>query len=358
MVIKKKYKDGQLIGYATQVSAYHPITKERHFKRVRAKTKHALQEAASIKLLELKQSFTKAKIPSWLELLKSYEEQILANKAASTRHNELSIFGHHASPKLALKLVNQITEADIRDILNSLAPDRSLSLKHNIRKCLSNVFNYAVDNRFVTENPCRRIRLPKTPDPHLNILDDQEIRTFLKKAEQSGVEWFPVWAFAIYTGLRSGELIALKYRHIHDNNGQIVIRVQESWTKQGGYKPYTKNKMVRTVPLNKEAQRIIALLKAANPHKCNPDDFILPQIPTWKQGDAAKDLRAFLSGCGLTVIRFHDLRACFITQCLANGVQPTVVMKLVGHGDLKVLMRYCRHTGSDVLGQTDVLDFS
>jgi integrase len=358
MAIHEKVKDGKKIGYAVQVSAYHPITKKRHFRRGQAKNKWEAQELERTLLQELKDSFSKRQIPSWLELLKSYEEQILANKAASTRHNELSIFGHHATPKLALKLVNQITEADIRDILNSVAPDRSLSLKHNIRKCLSNVFNYAVDNRFITENPCRTIRLPKTPEPHLNILTDKDIRTFLQKAEESGVEWFPVWAFAIYTGLRSGELLALRYRHISDNNGQVVISVKESWTKQGGYKPYTKNKMVRTVPLNKEAQRIIALLRAANPDKCNPDDFILPQIPTWKQGDAAKDLRAFLSGCGLPIIRFHDLRACFISQCLLKGVQPSVVMKLVGHGDLKVLMRYCRHTGSDVLGQTDVLDFS
>jgi integrase len=231
-------------------------------------------------------------------------------------------------------------------------------LKHNIKKCLSNVFNYAIENRFITENPCRRIKLQKTPDPHLNILTEQQIRIFLKKAEESGVEWFPIWAFAIYTGLRSGELIALRYRHIHDNNGQIVLTVKESWTKQGGYQPYTKNKKVRTVPLNKEAQRIIALLRAANPDKCNPDDFILPQIPTWKQGDAAKDLRAFLSGCGLPIIRFHDLRACFITQCLYKKVPWTVVMKLVGHSDSKVLMRYCRHTGADILGQTDILDFS
>jgi integrase len=358
MAIHEKVKSGNKFRFAVQVSAYHPVTKKRHFRRGQARHKWEAQELERTLLQKLKESFSQKQIPSWKELLKSYEEQILANKAASTRHNELSIFGHHATPKLELKLVNQITEADIRDILNSVAPDRSLSLKHNIRKCLSNVFNYALDNRFVTENPCRAIRLPKIPDPQLNILDEKEIRTFLKKAEESGVEWFPVWAFAIYTGLRSGELFALRYRHIHDNKGQIVIKVQESWTKQGGYKPHTKNKMIRTVPLNKEAQRIIALLKTANPDKCNPDDFILPQIPTWKQGDAAKDLRAFLSGCGLQAIRFHDLRACFITQCLWNGVQPTVVMKLVGHADLKVLMRYCRHTGSDLLGQTDVLDFS
>ena len=128
--------------------------------------------------------------------------------------------------------------------------------------------------------------------------------------------------------------------------------------KQGGYKPFTKNKQVRTVPINKPLQAIIDQLKAKNAGRCSPEDFVLPQIATWKQGDASKELRAFLAGCGLPIIRFHDLRSCFISQCLLNGVTPSVVMKMVGHADMKTMMRYCRHTGSDVLGQTDVLDFS
>jgi integrase len=357
MAINEIVKDGKKIGYDVQVSARHPITNKRHFLRRRVASKWQANELESSLLRELKTSFTERQIPTWGELLSAYQQHCLVNKAASTKHNELSIFNHHATPHLHLKLVNQITDADIREILNRVDPDRSLSLKHNIRKCLANAFNYAIECRYITENPCRRLKLQKVPDPSLNILYDTQISTFLKKAEASGVEWFPIWAIAIHTGMRSGELIALRYKHIEHNEGKPIIRVQESWTKQGGYKPYTKNKQVRSVPINKEVQRIIDLLRAARPNQCSPDDFILPQIPTWKQGDAAKDLRAFLNGCGLPVIRFHDLRACFISQCLMRGIQPSVVMKMVGHGDMKTMMRYCRHTGSDVLGQTDVLVF-
>lgn len=358
MAIREITKDGKKVGYDVQVSANHPITKKRHFLRRRAKNKWQATELETALRQELKEKLSGIQLPTWGELVKAYEHNCLINKAASTRHNELSILSHHATPRLHLKLVNQITDSDIREILNAIDPERSLSLKHNIRKCLANVFNYAIDSRYITENPCRRIKLQKVPEPTLNILTDDQIKVFLKKAEDSGAEWFPIWAIAIYTGLRSGELIALRYRHIDHNSGKPVIKVQESWTKQGGYKPYTKNKRVRTVPINKEVQRIIDQLKAANPDSCNPDDFVLPQIPTWKQGDAAKDLRAFLQGCGLPAIRFHDLRACFISQCLLHGIQPSVVMKMVGHGDMKTMMRYCRHTGSDVIGQTDVLDFS
>jgi integrase len=356
MIRKITTKKGET-RYDVQVSINNPKTGKRFFKRGRTKTKFEAEELRIQLRQQLKTEISGRKVPEWTDLQKAYEENCLVNKAASTAHNEMSILNNHARPVLAGKIVDQISETDIREILNRVVANRSLSLKHNIRKCLSNVFNYAIESRHLSENPCRRIRLPKVPEPELNTLSGQDIKLFLQKAEDSGVEWFPIWAFAIHTGLRSGELIALRYKHIQENEGQLVLKVQANWTKKGGYTPYTKNKMMRTVPLNKEAQRIIALLRAANPDKCAPEDFILPQIPAWKSGDAAKDLRAFLSGCGLEAIRFHDLRGCFISQCLLNGVQPSVVMKLVGHADFKVMMRYVRHTGSEIIGVTEVLNF-
>lgn len=358
MAIRELIKDGKKIGYDVQVAIRDPRTGKRHFLRRRAATKWDAKELESSLIQQLKAQLSGQKVPTWEELLAAYQRNCLVDKAASTKHNELSIFNHHATPALGGKLISQVTEADIRAIINQIDSARSMSLRHNVRKCLANVMNYAVECRYIQDNPCRRIKLPKVPEPSLNILTNQQIRVFLQQAEASGVEWFPIWAIALYTGLRSGELIALRYRHIEHNEGKPVIRVQESWTKQGGYKPYTKNRQMRSVPMNKEVQRIIEDLRAANANACSPDDLILPQIPSWKQGDAAKDLRAFLKGCGLPVVRFHDLRACFISQCLLNGIQPSVVMKMVGHGDMKTMMRYCRHTGSDVLGQTDVLDFT
>lgn len=356
-MIREILKDGKRVGFDVQVSVKHPTTGQRRFLRRRAQTKWEAKELEFNLRQELEARLTGKRIPTFAELLVGYQKSCLIDKAASTRHNELSILNHHAVPVLNKKLIHEISDSDIRDIINRVEEDRSVSLKHNIRKCLANIFNYAIECRYISDNPCRRIKLPKVPEPSLNILTNQQIRVFLQQAEASGVEWFPIWAIALYTGLRSGELIALRYRHIEHNEGKPVIRVQESWTKQGGYKPFTKNRQMRSVPMNKEVERIIEYLRTANANTCSPDDFILPQIPSWKQGDAAKDLRAFLKGCGLPVIRFHDLRACFISQCLLHGIQPSVVMKMVGHGDMKTMMRYCRHTGSDVLGQTDILNF-
>lgn len=358
MAIREIKKDGKKIGYDVQVSKRHPITRKKKFLRGKAINKWEATNLEDRLKQELRDYFTGNQVPSWAQFVTDYKEYCLVNKAASTSHNELSILNAHAKPLLGSKMINEITEDDVRTILSRVDQDRSLSLKHNIRKCLANVFNYAIERKFINDNPCRRVKLSKIPEPSLNILIDSEIRQFLKKAEETGTEWFSIWAFGIYSGLRSGELIALRYKHLAHNEGRPIIKVQESWTKQGGYKPFTKNKKLRSVPINSALQRVIDRLRSENPTKCEPEDFVLPQLATWRQGDASKELRAFLAGCGLPVIRFHDLRSCFISQCLLNGVTPTVVMRMVGHSEMKTMMRYCRHTGSDVLGQTDVLDFS
>ena len=358
MAIREIKEDGKTISCDIQVAQRHPVTKKKKQFRAKARTKWEAGKVEFALKEKLRDFFSGNIVPSWSEFVTDYETNCLVNKAASTRHNELSILTAHAKPLLSSKTINQVNEDDIRTILGRVAPDRSLSLKHNIRKCLANVFNYAIERRFINDNPCRRIKLSKIPEPALNILTDSQIRQFLKKAEETGTEWFSIWAFGIYSGLRSGELIALRYKHLDHNEGRPIIKVQESWTKQGGYKPFTKNKRVRSVPINASLQRVIDRLRSENPTSCAPDDFVLPQLATWRQGDASKELRAFLAGCGLPAIRFHDLRSCFISQCLLNGVTPSVVMKMVGHSEMKTMMRYCRHTGSDVLGQTDVLDFS
>lgn len=357
-MIREIERNGKKVGYDVQVAIRHPKTRKRKFLRGKARTKHDAQQLEAELRIKLQKIIDGNVMPIWDDFVVEYERNCLANKAASTSHNELSILTSHASPVLHSKLLNEIAENEIRDILQKVDPQRSLSLKHNIRKVLANVFNYAIERRFISVNPCRRVKLEKMPEPKLNILNESEIRLFLTKADQSQLEWFPIWAFGIYTGMRSGELIALRYKHLQYNEGKAVVKVQESWTKAGGYKPYTKNKMLRTVPINAQLQRVIDQLKEQNRDNCGPEDFVLPQIATWKQGDASKELRAFLQGCNLPVIRFHDLRSCFISQSLIKGVPPLIVMRLVGHSSLKTIMRYARLSGSDVLGQTDVLDFS
>jgi integrase len=85
------------------------------------------------------------------------------------------------------------------------------------------------------------------------------------------------------------------------------------------------------------------------------DEYNLPKIIHWKQGQQAKVLKKFCYEIGLPSIKFHTLRACFPTNLISQGIEPIKVMKVCGWMDLKTMSYYIRLSGIDKAGITDRL---
>jgi site-specific recombinase XerD len=68
-------------------------------------------------------------------------------------------------------------------------------------------------------------------------------------------------------------------------------------------------------------------------------------------------LRHFCKLLNITPIRFHDLRATFITNLLTRGESLARVMAIVGHADIDTTNVYLRLAGVELKGGTDKLDF-
>ncbi|MGZ3662635.1 MAG: tyrosine-type recombinase/integrase, partial [Bdellovibrionota bacterium] len=67
--------------------------------------------------------------------------------------------------------------------------------------------------------------------------------------------------------------------------------------------------------------------------------------------------KRFCSALGITAVKFHDLRATFITNLLARGESLARVMAIVGHRELKTTNGYLRKAGVEVLGATERLGY-
>jgi integrase len=85
---------------------------------------------------------------------------------------------------------------------------------------------------------------------------------------------------------------------------------------------------------------------------------VLPRLVEWNNGDQAEVLREFCEAIGITSVKFHDLRATFITNLLARGESLARVMAIVGHTQLKTTNVYLRKAGVDIQGGTDKLGYS
>jgi integrase len=183
------------------------------------------------------------------------------------------------------------------------------------------------------------------------ILTLDEVRKFLLGAKIQQHPWLPIWAFAVLTGMRSGELMALEWGDVDEKNG--IIRVAKSFNKRIKANKCPKNGTWRNVDINSQLASLIAELKVERRNETH----VLPQFPEWKNGQAGNVLRLFLERIGIHKdVVFHTLRACFATHLLSTGVEPLKVMRMGGWSDLKTFQIYLRMSGVDVKGVAEALD--
>ena len=125
----------------------------------------------------------------------------------------------------------------------------------NIRGVLSSAYEYALENRYVNENPVLRSRMPSFPHsikkdvPEYNA---QQVKKLLLYAKENESHIYIFLLLALYTGLRKGELLALTWDDV--DYGKKLLRVNKSST--GSRKDVT---MQITTPKTASSNRKIPL---------------------------------------------------------------------------------------------------
>ncbi len=286
----------------------------------------------------------------WQEWVAHYLERERLHLKLSTIQNYEGLISKWATPVLNNMRLESITTSSIHEIIFTHLSVRSAYSRLTMLKTLKRVLSLAVDEGIIARNPCNGIKL-RVPEPKQSVLNSSEVDLLLKEAATTGHRFYPVWAVAVFTGMRSGELYALKWSDV--NFEKEAIFISKSWSSKCGIGP-TKSRRNRVVPICESLRILLCELKL----KSNGEDFVLPRLEDWSSGEQAKVLREFCRAIGITEVKFHDLRATFITQMLLKGVSLAQVMAIVGHAELKTTNRYLRVAGSDLKGATEKLQFS
>lgn len=255
------------------------------------------------------------------------------------------------SPIIGRKYLSEITPHEIHGLIYNNSLDGLPHARKDTLKRLKTIFQMAIDNGHISINPARGIKV-KIPESKKLVLNRTEINTLLCEANKNNHPYYAHWILALLTGMRSGELYALKWSDVDFENG--YISVNKSWNYKNGLGA-TKNYMNRVVPISSVLEKFLKTLLIG---KQTSEDFVLQRLPSWTSGAQARELKNFCREIGITEIKFHDLRATFITQLLLKGVPVAKVMAIVGHSELKTTMLYLRLIGSDLKGATNELDIT
>jgi integrase len=154
-------------------------------------------------------------------------------------------------------------------------------------------------------------------------------------------EWGDAAIFlaAAFTGLRRGELLALRWRDV-DFTGSAV-RVRASYA--GGELTTAKSGKVRSVPLAPEVAEVLARLRQRHDWTSD-DDLVFPgEAGDYLDGSALRRrYAAAVLRAGLRPLRFHDLRHTFGTRMIAKA-DIRRVQEWMGHADVQTTMRYLHY---------------
>jgi integrase len=225
-----------------------------------------------------------------------------------------------------------------RKLRDGLAP----KTVRNHMVLLHGIFRHAQKYGWCVANPVTAADRPRNDsEPDTRFLDKAELEAIIAAApgDPLGRMERVLYLAAAMTGLRQGELIALRWRNV-DSNARVV-RVRRSFTRGEFGKPKSR-RSVRAVPL---ADRLALEIESYHCRTSFPadDDLVFAHPATGRPYDASqlrKRFKAAAKRTGIRPVRFHDLRHTFGTQMAAAGAPLRAIQGWMGHGDYKTTSIY------------------
>ena len=226
------------------------------------------------------------------------------------------------------------------------------STLYQTRITLFNMLELAKENDVLRYNPCKKSvksDMGKPSDKKEALTRDVQ-KKFLEGAV--GQSYENQFRFVLQTGLRTGELVGLEWRHVDFENRILTIEQSMEYRyKVGEWKlgPPKSQSGYRTIPLTDEAIRI---LKA----QCEKNKGIREIPKEWtgfiflsRKGEPVKnstyDTALFKICDKVQIKRFsmHVLRHTFATRCIEAGMKPKTLQKLLGHSSIQITMNLYVH---------------
>ena len=276
---------------------------------------------------------------AWLEAL---EAKGRSKSHVQTVESHLRV---HLEPFFKEKPLDRIAEADVTRLIVHLRR-RGLNPKtvRNIVSSLHSIFELGLRRHWVSANPCKLVDLPAAePTSEIRYLKQAELVAVLERGipdDAWGPIERPLYLMAAMTGLRQGELLALRWL---DLDGRArKVRVRQAFVR-GEFKTPKSRRGSRGVPLAPELHAALDELRFVSEFTAD-DDLVFAHPETGKPLGRSFVYRRFKRACGragVRVVRFHDLRHTFGTRVAASGeVSLRTLQEWMGHRDAKTTLIY------------------
>jgi len=284
------------------------------------------------------------------------EALIAAKRAAGRKPSTIEAYSYwlriHIIDFFGPMPVGKITREDVRGFASALER-KGLAPKSraNALGTLHSLIEFAIDEGWmVGENPVKRVEKPalSETDPDVRFLETEEVEALLRAVPDDplGRVERVMYLTAAMTGMRQGELFALRWRDVDWSARRI--RVRRNYVRGEFGTPKSKRSS-RSVPLASRVATELELLSQESRWK-GDDDLVFAHPETGRPIDRSKLLKRFkaaLRRADVRAVRFHDLRHTFGTRMAAQGMPMRVLQELMGHRDFKTTLIYADYAPSE-----------
>lgn len=259
---------------------------------------------------------------------KWFNTYVITNNKPSEQLNKKTAIKNHLKPFFGKMDIDKISALNIEEFK---------ALKQAEGKCNKSINNYlgmlskclnCAEEWGVIKNAPRTKHL-KVPPQKFRFLTEEEYNKLLEEAQKINQEFYEMVLFTLRTGVRVGELMALRWEDVDFDRQNITIRR----SIVNGIIGSPKSNKSRQIPLSDDIFSVIKNkkrnLKDSNIWKMETGRFSLN-----------RKLKRACRRFGFKVGGWHDLRHSFASKLANNGIPLQVIQTLLGHSDLKMTQRY------------------
>jgi len=248
----------------------------------------------------------------------------------------------------------RLSAQQVQTFYGKLAEGLSSTTVHHTHAVLHRALSDALRMDLVSQNVADKVDAPRRDHHEMTTLGEEQGRILLEMAKESRYQ--ALFVLALATGMRRGELLALKWQDVDLDKGVLSVRasvqildgapdrliIAETKTAHSRRQVSLGKRVIDALRAHKAAQK--AERFHVGPGVWVEHDLVFPGyrggiLDPQRPG---KTLNQLLRAANLPPMRFHDLRHTAISLMLARGVQPHTVAKLVGD-DVGLMLRVYAH---------------
>ena len=269
-----------------------------------------------------------------------------------TRHTNEGHLRNHVIPSLGSIPLQKINADHIEDfILELQGKGMADGTVRKIFNLVQTCFKYAQKRELIGKNPFDLLEngsKPKQSNPKVDYWTKDEVKEFFSNLDH---RLRILFILAIYTGMRRGEILGLRWEDIDFGNNQFRIfrssRPLQGLTKSvktvSGYRTITfsgvvKSELIKHLELLKEEKELFG-----NEYEDNNLVVCQPNGRRISLGNFTRFWKSIVDRTGMRYIRFHDLRHTCASLLLSADVHPKVVQEQLGHSSIRVTMDKYSH---------------